>query len=109
MLWEIANASNVGIVIEEEKIKLREEVRGVCDLLGFDPLYLANEGKLVAFIPQKEAERVLEAMKVNPLGRDAVIIGRTVKDNPGKVLLKTGIGGHRLLQPLSGELIPRIC
>ncbi|UCH00238.1 MAG: hypothetical protein JSU78_07420 [Deltaproteobacteria bacterium] len=109
MLWEIANASNVGIVIEEEKIKLREEVRGVCALLGFDPLYLANEGKLVAFIPQKEAERVLEAMKVNPLGRDAVIIGRTVKDNPGKVLLKTGIGGHGLLQPLSGELIPSIC
>jgi len=109
VLWEIANASKVGIVIEEEKIKLREEVRGVCDLLGFDPLYLANEGKLVAFIPQKEAERVLEAMKVNPLGRDAVIIGRTVKDNPGKVLLKTRIGGHRLLEPLSGELIPRIC
>jgi len=109
VLWEVANASRVGIVIEEERVKVREEVRGVCDLLGFDPYYLANEGKLVALVPQSEAERVLEAMRENPLGREAMIIGRTVEENPGRVLLKTGIGGHRLLEPLSGELLPRIC
>ena len=109
VLWEVANASRVGIVIEEEKIKVREEVRGVCDLLGFDPYYLANEGKLIAFVPQREAEKVLEAMRGNPLGSEAAIIGRVVEENPGKVLLKTGIGGHRLLEPLSGELLPRIC
>ena len=109
VLWEIANASKVGIIVEEEKIKVRKEVRGVCDLLGFDPYYLANEGKLVAFVPEGEAERVLDAMKAAPLGRESVIIGRVVEDNPGKVLLKTRIRGHRLLEPLSGEQFPRIC
>ncbi len=109
VLWEIANSSKVGVIVEEEKITVREEVRGVCDLLGFDPFYLANEGKLVAFVPQKEAERVLEAMKADPLGGESVIIGRVVDENSGKVLLKTRIGGHRLLEPLSGEQFPRIC
>ena len=88
---------------------MTEEVRGVCDLLGFDPFYLANEGKLIAFVPQEKAERVFDAMKADPLGRESVIIGRVVDDNPGKVLLKTRIGGHRLLEPLSGEQFPRIC
>jgi hydrogenase expression/formation protein HypE len=109
VLWEIANASKVGIVIEEENIKVGKEVIAVCDLLGFDPYYLANEGKLVAFVPQEETERVLEAMKLNPLGKETVIIGRVGEENPGKVLLKTRIGGHRLLEPLSGEQFPRIC
>jgi hydrogenase expression/formation protein HypE len=109
VLWEIANASKVGVVIEDEKVKVREEVMGVCDLLGFDAYYLANEGKLVAFVPQKKAEKVLEAMKADPLGREAAIIGRVVDENPRKVLLKTRIGGHRLLEPLSGEQLPRIC
>jgi len=109
VLWEIANASKVGILIEEEKIKVREEVLGVCELLGYDPYYLANEGKLVAFVPESEAEKVHQVMKRNPLGREAAIIGRVVKEKPGKVLLKTRIGGHRLLEPLSGELLPRIC
>jgi len=109
VLWEIANASKVGIIVEEERIKVRKEVRGVCDLLGFDPYYLANEGKLVAFVPEGEAKRVLDAMKADPLGRESVIIGRVVDENPGKVLLRTRIGGHRLLEPLSGEQLPRIC
>jgi len=109
VLWEIANASKMGVIVDEETIKVGKDVRGVCDLLGFDPYYLANEGKLVAFVPQKEAERVLDAMKADPLGRDSVIIGRVVEDNPGKVLLKTRIRGHRLLEPLSGEQFPRIC
>ena len=109
VLWEIANASKMGVIVDEETIKVGKDVRGVCDLLGFDPYYLANEGKLVAFVPQKETEKVLDAMKADPLGRESVIIGRVVEDNPGKVLLKTRIRGHRLLEPLSGEQFPRIC
>jgi hydrogenase expression/formation protein HypE len=109
VLWEIAQASGVGVIVEEERITLRQEVRGVCDLLGFDPLYLANEGKLVAVVPKQEAEAILEAMRTEPLGREASIIGKVASENPGRVLLKTRIGGHRLLEPLSGEQFPRIC
>jgi len=109
VLWEIANASRVGIVVEEGEIPIRDQVKAVCDLLGFDPYYLANEGKLVAFVPEGEARAVLQAMQSHPLGREAVIIGRVVAEHPGKVLLKTSIGGHRLLEPLSGEQFPRIC
>lgn len=109
VLWEIANSSRVGVIVEEEKILVREDVQGACDLLGFDPFYLANEGKLVAFIPQEKTESVLDAMKADSLGREPVIIGRVTDENPGKVLVKTRIGGHRLLEPLSGEQFPRIC
>jgi hydrogenase expression/formation protein HypE len=109
VLWEIANSSKMGVIVEEEKILVREEVKGVCDLLGFDPFYLANEGKLVAFVPQEKTESVLEAMKTDPLGEGSVIIGKVTDENPGKVLLRTTIGGHRLLEPLSGEQFPRIC
>ena len=108
-LWEIARASGVGVVIDEEKIPLREEVKGVCELLGYDPYYLASEGRLLAFVPQGEAERVLEAMKSHPLGREVAIIGRAVESPQGRVLLRTKIGGHRLLEPLTGEQFPRIC
>jgi hydrogenase expression/formation protein HypE len=109
VLWEIANASKVGVIVEEEKIPIRAEVKAVCDLLGFDPYYLANEGKLIAFLPEGEASAVLQAMQAHALGKEAVIIGKVVAEHPGKVLLKTPIGGHRLLDPLSGEQFPRIC
>jgi len=109
VLWEIANASGIGVVIEEDKVPIGEEVRVTCDLLGFDPYYLANEGKLVAFIPEKEAERVLKRMRAHPLGKETVVIGRVTSENPSRVLLRTKIGGHRLLEPLSGEQFPRIC
>lgn len=109
VLWEIAHASGVGMVVEEEKIPVKAEVRAVCDLLGFDPYYLANEGKLIAFVPEGDAAAVLQAMQAHPLGRQAAIIGKVVAEHPGKVLLKTEIGGHRLLDPLSGEQFPRIC
>jgi hydrogenase expression/formation protein HypE len=109
VLWEIATGSKAGLEVEEEAIRVRPEVMGVCDLLGFDPLYLANEGKLVAVVPEKHAEKVLSAMKRHPLGRDSTIIGRVVAEHPGRVRLKTRIGGHRLLEPLSGEQFPRIC
>jgi hydrogenase expression/formation protein HypE len=88
---------------------VRREVKGVCELLGFDPLYLANEGKLVAVVPGHLSEGLLEVMKKDALGKDTAIIGRVVEDHPGRVQLKTGIGGHRLLEPLSGEQFPRIC
>jgi len=109
VLWEIANASRVGVLIDERQIPIRNEVRAVCDLLGFDPYYLANEGRLIAFVPEGEAKEVLQAMQAHPLGRQAAIIGRVVAEHSGKVLLKTPIGGHRLLDPLSGEQFPRIC
>jgi len=109
VLWELAQASGVGIVIEEENIPMREEVKGVCELLGYDPYYLANEGKLVAILPEEEAPRVLEAMRSHPLGREAAVIGEVREEPKGRVLLKTRIGGHRLLEPLSGEQLPRIC
>lgn len=108
-LNEIASMSNVGMVIEEEKIPIRESVRGICELLGLDPLYLANEGKLIAICPPNEAERLLEAMKSHPLGRNAEVIGSVTEENRKRVTLHTLIGGHRILDMLSGGQYPRIC
>jgi hydrogenase expression/formation protein HypE len=109
VLWEIAHASGVGVVVEEEEIPIRGEVRAVCDLLGFDPYYLANEGRLIAFAPERTAKTILEAMQQHPLGKGAKLIGRIVADHPGTVLLHTTLGGHRILEPLSGVQFPRIC
>jgi len=108
-LNEIAAASGVGMVIEEERIPVRESVRGITELLGLDPLYLANEGKLIAVVPPAEAERLLDLMKAHPLGRDAEIIGTVTDEHPFKVALHTLIGGHRLLDMLTGTQYPRIC
>jgi hydrogenase expression/formation protein HypE len=108
-LNEIASMSNVGMVIEEEKIPLRESVKGISELLGLDPLYLANEGKLIAICPPNEAERLLEVMKNHPLGRNTEIIGRVTGENPKRVILHTLIGGHRILDMLTGGQYPRIC
>ena len=101
--------SRVGIVMEEEKIPVRESVRGTCELLGLDPLYLANEGKLIAICPPHEAERVLEAMRAHPLGKRGEIIGRVTEENPKRVTLQTLIGGHRVVDMLTGTQYPRIC
>jgi hydrogenase expression/formation protein HypE len=108
-LNEIASKSNVGIVIDEKKVPIRESVRGICELLGLDPLYLANEGKLIAICPPDEAELLLQTMKGHPLGRNAEIIGRVTDENPKKVILQTLIGGHRILDMLTGGQFPRIC
>jgi hydrogenase expression/formation protein HypE len=108
-LNEIATMSNVGMVIEEDKIPVRESVRGICELLGLDPLYLANEGKLIAICPPGEAERLLEVLKSHRLGKNAEIIGRVTEKNPMKVILHTLIGGHRILDMLTGTQYPRIC
>ena len=108
-LNEIALMSNVGMVIEEENIPVRESVRGICELLGLDPLYLANEGKLIAICPADDAERLLEVMKDHPLGEHGQVIGRVTGENPKRVILHTVIGGHRILDMLTGTQYPRIC
>jgi hydrogenase expression/formation protein HypE len=108
-LNEIALQSNVGIELVEEQIPIREGVEGACELLGLDPLYLANEGKLIAFVAQQDAEKVLECMKANPYGVDAAVIGTVVSDNPGRVFMKTTVGGTRIIDMLAGEQLPRIC
>lgn len=108
-LNEIALKSDVEMIIDEEKIPVKEEVKGACEMLGLDPLSVANEGKLIALVEEKASEKVLEAMKNNPLGQDAVIIGEVGKGRVSRVILETLIGGKRILDMPSGELLPRIC
>ena len=108
-LNEIAEQSSVGVVLEESKIPVRESVRGACEMLGLDPLYVANEGKLVAVVKKDAAGSVLEAMKNHPLGRGAEIIGEIMENPKGMVLLRTRIGGTRVVDMLTGEALPRIC
>ena len=109
VLNEFAASSNCCISIREEDLPVKDAVRGACEILGFDPLYLANEGKLVAIVSSEEASAALAAMKGHPLGKDAALIG-TVSDGPkGKVLLETSIGNRRIIDMLSGEQLPRIC
>ncbi len=106
---EIARKSEVGITLFEDRIPLKKEVAGICELLGFDPLYLANEGKLLAFVPAEHTDRILEVIRQNEYGRDAAVIGEVVADHPGRVSMQTRIGGHRLVDMLTGEQLPRIC
>jgi hydrogenase expression/formation protein HypE len=108
-LNEIAGQSSVGMELEERSIPIRDEVRGACELLGLDPLYIANEGKLIAIVDEKAAEPVLAKMKQNIYGKDAVIIGCVTGEHRGRVVLKTPYGSSRILDMLSGELLPRIC
>jgi hydrogenase expression/formation protein HypE len=108
-LNEIAEKSNVGIVIDEGAVPVKAQVAEACDLLGLDVLYIANEGKLVAFVPEAEALGVLAAMKRTEAGKDSAIIGRAVAQHPGMVSLNTAVGGSRILTHLSGEILPRIC
>jgi len=107
-LNELANQSNAGIIIEEAKLPIREPVKGACELLGYDPLYIANEGKLVAIVPAENATEVLVKMKENRYGGAAEIIGEVISE-PKRVLLRTVIGGTRIVDMLAGELLPRIC
>jgi hydrogenase expression/formation protein HypE len=108
-LNEIAAMSGVGMLIEEEHIPVRESIRGVCELLGLDPLYLANEGKLIAICPPNEAGQLLNVMKNHLFGIDGKIIGSVTEEHPKKVILRTLIGSHRILDMLSGVQFPRIC
>jgi hydrogenase expression/formation protein HypE len=108
-LKEIAVASRVGIEIEEEKIPVADAVRGACEMLGLDHLYLANEGKLVAMVPESEAQPVLRAMRGSPYGRRAAIIGRVTSDHPGTVTIRNRFGARRILEMLASDQFPRIC
>jgi hydrogenase expression/formation protein HypE len=108
-LNEIAQSSRTGVRLEETAIPIGDEVRGACEILGLDPLYVANEGKVLAIVAPEAAERALAALRAHPLGRDAAVIGQVVDDHPGKVFLKSRIGGTRVVDMLSGEQLPRIC
>ena len=108
-LNELAKRSNVGMLLREKSIPVRESVKGACELLGLDPLYVANEGKLLAIVAPEMAPAVLRQMQQHPLGADAAIIGEVVTDHPGMVLMKTQIGGTRVLDVMFGEQLPRIC
>jgi hydrogenase expression/formation protein HypE len=106
---EIAGQAGVGITLRQESIPLADEVRGACEMLGLDPLYVANEGKLIAFVPPDHADRILAAMKGHPCGAQAAIIGDVVSDHPGVVTMQTTIGGTRVVDMIAGEQLPRIC
>ena len=102
-------SSEAGIEIREELIPVREEVKGACEILGLDPLYVANEGKLIAVVSAEIADAVLARMRENVYGRDACFIGEVKSDPPGIVSMKTGFGGTRIVDMLAGEQLPRIC
>ncbi len=106
---EIAQSAGVGIVLNEAALPISEEVKGACEILGLDPLYVANEGKLIAIVSPTEATTALAAMRNHPLGKDAVIIGEVTTEHPGFVVMKTRVGGTRVVDMLSGEQLPRIC
>jgi len=108
-LIEIAEAAKIRIGIEETEVPLLEEVRGACEILGFDPFYVANEGRFVCFVPPREAPRALAIMRSHPLGAQAAIIGTVAGDKKGMVTLKTRIGATRIVDAISGEQLPRIC
>jgi len=109
ILNEVATAANVAVVVDERAIPVRAEVRGACELLGLDPLYVACEGRLVAIVPGPTADIALQALRSHPLGQDAAIIGTVKDDPPGLVLLKTQFGGTRIMDMLVGDPLPRIC
>lgn len=109
VLNEIAGQARVGIRIHEAAVPIEEAVKGACEILGLDPLHVANEGKVIAIVPEADAENVLRVMQLHPFGRDAAIIGEVGGENPGMVTMRTRVGGVRLLDMLSGEQLPRIC
>jgi hydrogenase expression/formation protein HypE len=108
-LNEIAQSARVGILLDEARIPVSEEVKGACEILGLDPLYVANEGKLLAIVAPEEVDPVLSAMQEHPLGEKAAVIGTVTDEHRGFVFMKTRIGGTRVVDMLSGEQLPRIC
>jgi hydrogenase expression/formation protein HypE len=109
VVHELAVSSSVGVQLEESAIPVKAEVKAACEILGLDPLFVANEGKLVVVVPEARVEQVLSAMKSHPLGRDSARIGKVVHEHPGVVTLKSVIGGERVITLLAGEQLPRIC
>jgi hydrogenase expression/formation protein HypE len=108
-LKEIATQSSLLLTIEEDAIPIRPQVHGLCGMLGLDPLYVANEGKLLAFVAPDRAEEALQALRRLPLGCEAAIIGRVEQGEPGRVRMRTRVGGMRMIEMLAGEQLPRIC
>ncbi|AWI27496.1 hydrogenase expression/formation protein HypE [Streptomyces tirandamycinicus] len=108
-LNEIAAAAGTGVVVQERAVPVPAPVANACAVLGLDPMYVANEGKLVAFVPREHADAVLAAMRAHPLGREAAVIGEAVADHPGMVVARTGLGGTRVVDLPLGEQLPRIC
>ncbi|MEU6084834.1 hydrogenase expression/formation protein HypE [Streptomyces sp. NPDC047108] len=108
-LHEIATASGTGVALTERNLPVPEAVAGACGFLGLDPLYVANEGRLVAFVPRDRADAVLEAMRAHPQGAGAAVIGECVEEHPGMVVARTGLGGTRVVDLPLGEQLPRIC
>ncbi|MFI1096991.1 hydrogenase expression/formation protein HypE [Streptomyces sp. NPDC020917] len=108
-LNEIADAASVGVVVHENRVPVPPEVANACAVLGLDPLYVANEGKLVAFVPRQDADAVLAAMRAHPLGAQAAVVGECVADHPGMVVARTALGGTRVVDLPLGEQLPRIC
>jgi hydrogenase expression/formation protein HypE len=108
-LNEIAARSDVGVELDETRLPIRDPVQSACEILGLDPLFVANEGKLLAIVPEKGAAKLVEAMQAHPLGRDASEIGRITDTHPGMVVAKTAIGGTRVVTMQIGEQLPRIC
>lgn len=109
VLNEIARSSSVSIEIDEWQTPLREALKGFCEILGLDPLYLANEGKIVAVVPPAQADAALAALRCDPLGKNAAMIGRVAAGEPGRVTMRTAFGGSRIVDMLVGEQLPRIC
>ena len=108
-LNEITESSNVGMLLHEDKLPVTDAVKSGCSFLGLDPLYLANEGKFICIVPEESADKALEIMQADEVGKDACRIGTVTEENPGKVVLETPLGGHRMLNMLEGEQLPRIC
>ena len=108
-LTEIAQTARVGMLLNESSIPINEEVKGACEILGLDPLYVANEGKLLAVVAAKDTDRVLRVLRSHSLGKDAAVIGEVVNEHPGLIMMKTRVGGTRIVDMLSGEQLPRIC
>ncbi len=109
VLNEIVNGRNFGIDISEQNIPLKEEVKGTCEVFGFDPLYLANEGKILIIVPENQAKRAIDLLRQERYGKKAGIIGEVTSEHPGKVVMQTEVGGSRIIDMLTGEMLPRIC
>jgi len=109
ILCELTENKNIGIEIDESKVIVNDNVRGMCELLGFDPFYVANEGKIILVVASEDAEKVVEVMRQNEFGKESAIIGEISAQHPGKAILNTGIGGKRIIDMLAGEQLPRIC
>lgn len=109
VICEIAQNRSVGVEVQEEAVPIDENVRGMCELLGFDPFYVANEGVVLMVVHPDDAAAVIDIMKKNPLGREAAVVGAITDTHPGKAILQTTIGGSRIMDMLAGEQLPRIC